>query len=146
MFSPTPTPDPSLSEPPPLEPSSAQNVALFFPSPVPFSLFLSLSLKIFSWNFGGVSEKLGPSNVHVWALVLSCEADCETTKTPILAKIGLAKNWSQPCGCGCVSVVCMCVGVLVLVWVVRTALSPDRPPVGRPSGVSHDNPRTQMHI
>ena len=31
------------------------------------------SLRVFSWNFGGVFEGRGPSNVHVWALWLLCE-------------------------------------------------------------------------
>ena len=35
-----------------------------------FSLSLSLSLGVFSWNFGGVFEGRDPLNVHVWALGL----------------------------------------------------------------------------
>ena len=45
----------------------------FFPSPTTISLCLCLS-GVFSLNFGGFCEAPGPSNVHVWALGLSCEA------------------------------------------------------------------------
>ena len=44
----------------------AQRFALFFPSPAPFSLFLFFS-GVFSWNFNGVFEAPGVSNVHVWS-------------------------------------------------------------------------------
>ena len=51
-------------------PWTAQNFALFFSlSRRKFRSFL-LSLGVFSLNFGGVFES---SNVHVWALCLSCE-------------------------------------------------------------------------
>ena len=39
----------------------------FSPLPPPFSFFFSLSLWVFSLNFGGVFEAPGPSNVHVWS-------------------------------------------------------------------------------
>ena len=42
-------------------------------------LFLPL-LGVFSWNFGGVIEEPGPSNVHVWALGLSCETPAAFAK------------------------------------------------------------------
>ena len=48
-------------------------ISLFFPSPAAkFVLFFPL-LGVVSLNFGGVFEGPGPSNVHVWALWLSCE-------------------------------------------------------------------------
>ena len=60
-------------------------ISPFFP--LPFSLFFFPSshhyfhssfslLRVFSWNFGGVIEAPGHSNVHVWALRLSCETTC----------------------------------------------------------------------
>ena len=42
----------------------------FFPSPA--GNFFFFSLGVFSWNFGGVFEAPEDSNVHVWALGLSC--------------------------------------------------------------------------
>ena len=39
-----------------------------FPSPTTtFALSVSLSLGVFSWNFGGFGEAPRPSNVHVWS-------------------------------------------------------------------------------
>ena len=64
------------SSPPPDSPSARppKHFAFFFPFSRPiFALFVSL-WRVFSWNFGRVSEEQGPSNVHVRALVLSCEA------------------------------------------------------------------------
>ena len=49
---------------------------LFSPLQLLFSLFFSL-WEVFSWNFGGVFEAPGPSNVHVWALGLSCEVPAD---------------------------------------------------------------------
>ena len=46
---------------------------LFFPLPHHFRSFC-LPLGVFSWNFGGFCEAPGESNVHVFALGLSCEA------------------------------------------------------------------------
>ena len=58
-------PDPlALDHPTPHRPKIS---LFFFPSPAPFSLFLSLSLGVFSLNFVGVFEGW-PSNVPVWAL------------------------------------------------------------------------------
>ena len=47
----------------------AQHFALLFPLPLSSSLFfsLSLSLGVFSLNFGGVFEGRDPQNVHVWS-------------------------------------------------------------------------------
>ena len=59
---------------PPQPTPDLPKISRFFSSPaLIFDLFLSLSLGVFSWNFGGVFEASGPSNVHVWALGLSCE-------------------------------------------------------------------------
>ena len=69
-----PFPGPFPGPPFPWTPFSwtAQNFALFFPLPPKNSFFSSLSgclLVEFWWCF----EAPGPSNVHVWALGLSCE-------------------------------------------------------------------------
>ena len=53
-------------------PGTAQNFALFFPSPAATFVLFFHSMGVFSLNFG-VFEAPGPSNVHVWALGLSCE-------------------------------------------------------------------------
>ena len=42
--------------------------------------FLSFYLGVSSWNFGGVLEAPGHSNVHVWALRLSCETPATFAK------------------------------------------------------------------
>ena len=56
-------------------------ISLFlFPLP-PHVRSFCLSLGVFSLNFGGVFEAPKPSNVHVWALGLSCEVPA-TTRTP----------------------------------------------------------------
>ena len=60
---------------------TAQNVDLFFPLPHPFSLFFSLwgSSRVIFYLYESsrgnvvVFQALRPSNVHVWALGLSCE-------------------------------------------------------------------------
>ena len=66
-------PDPPFADPPLLDPSpplrrTAQNFALFFPSPAPiFTFHSSLPLLgVFSLNFGGVFEGRDPE-MHVWA-------------------------------------------------------------------------------
>ena len=50
---------------------TAQNFALFFPLPPPTSLFFSLTV-CFLVEFWWFLWRPGPSNVHVWALELSC--------------------------------------------------------------------------
>ena len=83
-------PDPPQPDPPPLR-QTAQNFALFSLSRRKIRSFL-LSLGVLSWNFGGVFETPGPSKVHVWALVLSCEAPGKQVrpKHVNLAQSGLA--------------------------------------------------------
>ena len=44
---------------------TTQNFAFFFSLPPPCSFFFSLSQGVSSWNFGGVFEAPGPSNVYV---------------------------------------------------------------------------------
>ena len=55
--------------PPSVGPPSAgpPKISRFFSSPATIFIHSSLSLGVFSWNFGGVCWR-GPSNVHVWAL------------------------------------------------------------------------------
>ena len=52
-----PARDPSPALPPPDRPKFRS----FFPLPPPFSLFLSLSLGVFSWNFGWCLKRRSPS-------------------------------------------------------------------------------------
>ena len=69
-------------------PQDHPNFRSFFPSPATIFIRSSLS-EVFSLNFGGVFEAPGPCNVHVWALVLSCE-------TPAASDAGVAGHDNKP--------------------------------------------------
>ena len=62
--------------------------SIFFPSPATFFIRSSLS-EVFPLNFGGVFEAPEPCNVHVWALVLSCE-------TPAASDAGASGHGNKP--------------------------------------------------
>ena len=77
----------------------AKNSRLFFPF-FWWSSSSFFSLEVFSWNFGGVFEGRGPSNVHVWALDTTHNTqhthtthNAHTQRTHLKKTIGLSRTW-----------------------------------------------------
>ena len=96
---------------------TAQNFALFFPLPLPFSFFFSLS-GVFSWNFGGVFEGRDPQMYTFGLSGCRVKPRRLRKRTKMGAGGKKARNFGPPTLRGPPFGVCVCVCSCVLVCVL----------------------------
>ena len=91
-----PSAGPPSAGPPSAGPPSARPpkiLLFFFPSPTGNVILSSLSWGSFSWNFGGVFEAPGRSNVHVWS---SRAVVCEPRRPGLVGPPGFHTTTREP--------------------------------------------------